>query len=130
MLLLGAIGVWGWKQRSKAVPAGETPELRILRRTSIGVRSELLVVEMGGQRLLLGVTPNTIQNLYIASFAEDAMVVVPEAREVRDEEPTSSAVEIARRPSSSGAKRRTLQLPLTDTVEEQARGIRAFAERK
>ncbi|MFO0553006.1 MAG: flagellar biosynthetic protein FliO [Polyangiaceae bacterium] len=40
---------------------------RVLGRTSIGVRSELLVVEVDGQRLLLGVTPSAISTLSLLS---------------------------------------------------------------
>ena len=41
----------------------ETAPLTIVRRASIGMRSELLIVSVEGQRLLLGVTPHSIQSL-------------------------------------------------------------------
>jgi len=41
----------------------EDTELTIVRRTAVGFRSELLVVNVEGQRLLLGVTPHSIQSL-------------------------------------------------------------------
>jgi flagellar biogenesis protein FliO len=58
-------GVWLWKKRVVRPAGPNVPELRIVGRTSAGFRSELLLVELGDQRLLLGVTPNSIQNLYI-----------------------------------------------------------------
>ncbi len=40
-------------------------DMAVLRRTSLGMRSELLLVEIEGQRLLLGVTPHGSQTLYV-----------------------------------------------------------------
>jgi flagellar protein FliO/FliZ len=39
--------------------------LEVIRRTSVGFRSELLIVDVEGQRLLLGVTPHSIQSLAV-----------------------------------------------------------------
>ena len=48
--------------------------IAILRRTTVGFRSELLVVNVEGQRLLLGVTPHTIQSIAILDGDEAADV--------------------------------------------------------
>jgi len=63
--ILAAGGFWAWKQRAKKGPRAEQAPLRVLRRTAIGVRSELLLVELEGQRLLIGVTPSSMQTLYL-----------------------------------------------------------------
>ncbi len=59
------LGAWLWSRRVVRPVDASVPELRILGRTSAGLRCELLLVELGDQRLLLGVTPHSIQNLYI-----------------------------------------------------------------
>ena len=64
-LAVGCGAIWLWKRRTARPLDVDIPEVRILRRTPIGVRSELLVIDFEGQRLLLGVTPHTIQNLFI-----------------------------------------------------------------
>jgi flagellar protein FliO/FliZ len=45
-------------------------ELTIVRRAAVGMRSELLVVNVEGQRLLIGVTPHSIQSLAILDAEE------------------------------------------------------------
>jgi flagellar protein FliO/FliZ len=129
VVAIGVLGLWAWRQRAGAAPAADLPALRILRRTSIGVRSELLVVEMEGQRLLLGVTPSTIQSLYIAPLADDFDVAGDEPAD-----PGSSRLlraEIGRRPTEVDTGRaRPARRSSQDFIEEQARGISALAERK
>jgi len=86
-----AAGFFLWRrQRVARVVQGPLPELRILRRTAVAVRSELLLVEIEGQRLLLGVTPNAIQNLYI--FPETEVAEEP-ALTATPTSTTASAVE-------------------------------------
>ena len=67
--LLAAAGFWAYSKKKRlALTKGAEapiPEMRILRRTSVGVRSELLLVDLEGQRILLGVTPSNIQSLLI-----------------------------------------------------------------
>jgi len=60
--------------------------LTIVRRAAIGLRSELLVVNVEGQRLLLGVTPNSIQNLAVL---DGDVAASPVPGEVTDEEPSA-----------------------------------------
>jgi flagellar biogenesis protein FliO len=75
---------WGWKVMAvvvilggaafyirKRVPKRPTDQgLTIVRRTQIGIRSELLIVNVEGQRLLIGVTPNSIQSLAVLDGEE------------------------------------------------------------
>jgi flagellar biogenesis protein FliO len=53
------------------------PRLRVVARSSIGLRTELLIVEADGQRLLLGVTPTSVRTLSVltddASEADGAV---------------------------------------------------------
>ncbi len=64
-VLIAAGGFWAWKRRAKTSPATELAQLRVIRRTTIGMRSELLLLELDGQRLLIGVTPSSMQTLYL-----------------------------------------------------------------
>jgi flagellar biogenesis protein FliO len=61
MAVLGGSALY-LRKRSPAKPAGDD-RLTIIRRTSVGIRSELLIVSVEGQRLLIGVTPHSIQSL-------------------------------------------------------------------
>jgi flagellar biogenesis protein FliO len=77
-------GLWIWKQRAKKGPKAEEAELRVIRRTTIGVRSELILLELEGQKLLIGVTPSSMQTLYLLpDTSQDeaaASEVAPERR--------------------------------------------------
>jgi flagellar biogenesis protein FliO len=132
LVLGGAFGIWAWRRRGPTNQATDLPELRILRRTTVGVRSELIVVEMDGQRLLLGVTPNAIQNLYIAplSDSEEEDVVLDRLPALPAAAPPAP-VEIVRRPApeKKPASRR-LRVAGGEAIEEQARGIYAGSEQK
>lgn len=132
VVLVGAGAAWAWRKRGAAVSLTETPSLRILRRTTIGVRSELLVVDIDGQRMLLGVTPSSIQNLYISPLPEGEAdhEASPAAPEV-DDEPLPTR-ETRRLPTARPAARKALRSVQNspEPVEEQARGLYAIAERK
>jgi flagellar protein FliO/FliZ len=97
-----------------------------MRRLSVGARSELMVVEMNGQRLLLGVTPSSIQNLYILPSSDDV--------EAAADEP-DRAVSRPLPPEPARTQETTVTRPRAvrrqyDVLEEQAAGIRAIVERK
>lgn len=51
------------RKRAPAVPVG--PSIKVAARTSIGVRSEILLVDVDGHRLLLGVTPSSVRTLSV-----------------------------------------------------------------
>jgi flagellar protein FliO/FliZ len=70
----GAAFYWRKRGRMASAPAGE---LTIVRRASVGMRSELLVVNVEGQRLLIGVTPQSIQSLAILDHDEPAAESAP-----------------------------------------------------
>lgn len=62
-LLLGVVGFFAWKKRGQAGWQSKIYDLKILGRTPLGMRSELLVVDADGQVLLIGLTPSSIQTL-------------------------------------------------------------------
>ncbi len=72
-LVVIAAAVVVFRRRPFAGLAGDserpTPSLRVLARTSVGMRTELLIVEADGQRLLLGVTPTAVQTLSVLGDA-------------------------------------------------------------
>jgi flagellar biogenesis protein FliO len=108
----GGCGLWLWKKRASSPTDKRVPELRILGRTSAGPRCELLLIELEGQRLLLGVTPQSIQNLYI----------------IADASPEEPGMEI--KESASAPAKRAKNAPQgPDAVEGQARGLLSNGER-
>jgi flagellar biogenesis protein FliO len=109
MGVLAAAGFWAYSKKKSAriVASTPIPEMRILRRTSIGVRSELLLVDLEGQRILLGVTPSNIQSLLIvpdSAMSEPVPVeepVAPVARASRERETVRESGSLRTMPSMS-----------------------------
>jgi flagellar biogenesis protein FliO len=150
---LAAAGLWYGRRYLPQPAAAVASGLKILHRAPIGVRSELLVVEVCGQRMLLGVTPSAVQHLAALDTPEGSVAAPEEPTEtvsarfesmltaaarrspalVREPErprPTSEAPREVRetreaREPRGRASRRAAQEP----VEEQARGLLALAER-
>ena len=88
--VLGACAIVWKKRRSLAskLKASETP-VRILGKTSMGLRGELALVEVGGMRLLVGVTPSSMQTL--AVLPDDYAEAAEEAASRADAEPERAA---------------------------------------
>jgi flagellar protein FliO/FliZ len=78
-------------RRQAAKPPSVAPTLSIVARASLGLRNELVVVEVDGQRLLLGVTPSAINLLNVLT---DATAVHDEA-EVDEAPQPEAAVSVA-----------------------------------
>jgi flagellar protein FliO/FliZ len=137
-----AIGLGYWLRRQQAPAPNVGPELKILVRSPVGVRSDLLVVDVGGQRLLLGVTPSSIQHIAVLDHATGLATETEEPandsanEEVRSRfvamidaarqpvpapEAEASAARTAERPHRVASHRR--QSPARHEVEEQARGL-------
>jgi len=105
-LKLGACGLilggalFAMKKRGllKAAPREHT--MTIVGRTAIGVRSELLLVDVDGQKLLLGVTPNSISRLAVMPVHGDAPSLMEETLDpvprVEQEPGFDSALDSAR----------------------------------
>jgi flagellar protein FliO/FliZ len=60
--VVAGVAVW-MRRRRAAQPSKAVSEVRVVARTAISGRSELLVVDVGGQHVLLGVTPTSIRHL-------------------------------------------------------------------
>lgn len=63
-LIIGGAAALYWKKRPRAFGA-TAPAIRIAARASIGVRSEILLVDVDGHRLVLGVTPSSVRTLSV-----------------------------------------------------------------
>lgn len=76
----GAVALYLKKKRGARTAAAANSKIDILARAGIGVRSQLVVVEVEGTRLLVGMTPSTIQTLAVLQTPEDeGFVAAPEA---------------------------------------------------
>jgi len=74
------------KKRAPGAPVG--PTIKVAARTSIGVRSEILLVDVDGHRLLLGVTPSSVRTLSVLPV-EPSLSAAPE--ELQTEPATQTA---------------------------------------
>jgi flagellar protein FliO/FliZ len=132
LALLGAGAFWAWKQRFRRAPADPHAQLRVLRRTTIGVRSELLVLEVEGQKLLIGVTPSSMQTLFLLP---DHPVEEPTVETVVPERRIATLLEsrIAPREETRAAARAPEVTPPRNDepdLEGQAAGLRAIGARR
>lgn len=59
------VGLGAWLMHNRKKGPRPKSELKLSSRLPIGVRSEIVVVEVGQQTLLLGVTPNAINTLHV-----------------------------------------------------------------
>ncbi|MEN9595657.1 MAG: hypothetical protein RL236_91 [Pseudomonadota bacterium] len=64
VLAIFAICVWAIKQLQSATQIG-TNRLQIVGGLSLGMREKLVLVQVGGKQLILGVTPNRIEMLHV-----------------------------------------------------------------
>ncbi len=63
-VVIAGVALWLRKKRRNGLGDSlPSPTLRVVARTSVGARSELIVVDVGGQRVLLGATPSSINHL-------------------------------------------------------------------
>lgn len=121
--LVLAAGAFFWIKKRKGnllggTKASDAKKAIVVTRTSVGVRSDLLVVEVDGTRLLVGMTPNAIQTLAVLATPPDAeeMLADPEVEKkftsaraalgIDDED----EVELTSRPSRAPAS------PIVDRV--------------
>lgn len=74
-----AAGLYYWKRRNAAVDPSSGPELRIVRRTPLNDRGELLVIDVAGQRMLLGVTSGSVQHLASLEEGEEPAIATAAA---------------------------------------------------
>ncbi len=153
-LLIGvgglAVGVFIWKRRADAASGSSSgPELKIVRRTPLQHHGELLVVEVGGQRMLLGATSTSVQHLATLEGAEESATEPATSPAPVIEAPTASLAPAVSAPrdeatvrfeamlaaARSAADRDTMRTPprrptlpreappVEEEVEEQVRGL-------
>ena len=96
-VVAGGLVLYARKKRGGRGLDAPKSRIDIIARSGLGVRSEVVVLEVDGTRLLVGMTPNAIQTLAVL----DASAV--ENREVAEEEE-----EIAPRKNDIGERVRTL----------------------
>jgi flagellar biogenesis protein FliO len=138
LAVVAGAGFVAWQRRARR-PAPRDLELRIVRRASLGAKSELVVVLVEGQRLLLGVTANAIQSLLILpdeDARDEAVAPVPAEAPSRDLESQVRGREELdrprdREPAVARAVARPMARPFDDDepFEEQARGLMALRAR-
>jgi flagellar biogenesis protein FliO len=73
------VGAAAFYMRKRA-PGGVTaaPSIKVAARTSIGVRSEIILVDVDGHRLLLGVTPSSVRTLSVLPVEPSLAAETPE----------------------------------------------------
>ncbi|MFO0670892.1 MAG: flagellar biosynthetic protein FliO [Polyangiaceae bacterium] len=82
-------------RKRRPTQARESEKMRVLRRTSLGVKSELVLIEIDGQELLLGVTAQNIQLL--------AALGAPTADGIEEADEDAERVEQARERARAAA---------------------------
>lgn len=113
-----AAGIWLKKKQGLSLSKGgkkKRSPIDVLGRTSLGVRNELLVVEAEGTRLLIGMTPGSMQTLAVLQTPEG--VIGEESPELPGEAKYADPA-----PSAPVMKARTLreQLDEDDHDEDEA----------
>jgi flagellar biogenesis protein FliO len=120
LVVIGAAVVYFRKRRG--AKGTKDTQLTIVRRTTVGLRSELLVVNVEGQRFLLGVTPHSIQSIAILDGEAPALVGDTLADRFAGMLDTAE-----RRAHARPSPERSIPaLPEADDEAEQALGLRAI----
>jgi flagellar protein FliO/FliZ len=78
---------WVKKKHGAQTKADDAVSIRVLGRATIGMRSEIVIVEADGTRLLLGTTPSAIQTLAVLDAAPEAEAPAPAAEPKASTEP-------------------------------------------
>jgi flagellar biogenesis protein FliO len=106
-----AAGALVWKKR-RALAAKHAPgtPVRVLGKTSMGLRGELALVEVAGMRLLVGVTPSSMQTLAVLpdDFADEASETDPEPMRAARRDSGVTATQRGAEKSDSASRARSL----------------------
>lgn len=80
-LVVGLIAAvaWGMKRFSSMTPAGGK-HIKVLSASAVGTRERIALVEVGDKKILVGITPQTINTLHVFDSAD-----IPEAAPVNSE---------------------------------------------
>jgi flagellar biogenesis protein FliO len=137
LLVLGGATLFARKRFQP--PVISDTQLNIVRRTAVGFRSELVIVDVDGQRLLLGVTPSAIQMLATLD-TEDAVGALAAPAASADERFAALLDAADRRPSRPRTEAASASQPAREPREEapsnpddvagQARGLLALRGRR
>ena len=72
IVVIGAIVALGWLySRSKFIGGGSSDVINIVASRALGAKERLIVVEVAGKQLLVGMTANQVQTLHVF---DDAVV--------------------------------------------------------
>lgn len=122
-------GFWFWKRRAPkgAAPA---PRIRIVARQSVGVRSEILIVEIEGDRLLLGVTPQSIARIGDLPPEGFRELDREPARDLGFEAPDARRDERDERDARGGERDVALRTGVSAYAREQSREVPASRDER
>ena len=125
----GAVALYLKKKRGPRAEGPAPTKIDILARAGVGVRSQVFVVEVEGTRLLVGMTPSSIQTLAVLQTPEDDHFVTAPADE-RDERVQRDERAEARRASpvstpapALGPARSALEMVRTPNLGERVRSL-------
>ncbi len=131
-----------WMVRTKRVAQPSDSRLTVLRRVPVGVRSEIVLIELEGQHILLGVTPSGIRNLHVVAdpVADPPVDDAPTVDSTWTLEPAPDPIVVSEDPSPGNAGpnetkrfRRSAASatgPEEVPVEGQARGLVSIGQRR
>lgn len=128
MTLLKGLGVAGiaiagfmvFKRKKMQGPGRASGvDVKIVGRTALGMRTEICVVDVGGERLVLGVTPTTVTTL---SILQDAPVELGELAEATEPREAST---IRTRARSLAEEPESALLRLLDNARKQTANVPA-----
>jgi len=123
LAIAGGVALYLRKKRGLTIAGVVPSKIDILARAGIGVRSQLVVVEVEGTRLLVGMTPSAIQTLAVLQTPEDDNVVA-EARASAIEDRLEQEREL--RPANLGDRVRSL-LGTDEPVAPRLAAVKASA---
>ena len=127
-----------WMIRTKRAGQPSDSRLNVLRRLPVGVRSEIVLIELEGQHILLGVTPSGIRNLHVV--ADPAVDDAPTVDSTWTLEPAPDPIVVSEDtsagntgPNETKRFRRSAPSatgPEESPVEGQARGLVSIGQRR
>lgn len=99
-------------------------EVRVVARTSLGMRTELCLVEVAGERLLLGVTPTAVTTLSVLADAPTELADLGDVAPRREaqpshEQPSSSLIRLLNNARKHTASTTGSSRMLTDEMDDE-----------
>ena len=130
LTLVGGSVVYGLRRRT--APRSASTDLVIARRASLGFRSELIVVNVDGQRLLLGVTPHSIQTLAALDSVDESRspVSAATAEPPTRGSPFEEMLDATENAHANDHPVKRSARPKDDQIPGQARGLASLRRRR